>query len=177
MRSAAQQHKKQEQREDEKETKKDLLFGIALQQLYHNIRNGAELNLDFLSLLVSAASMAAVALGTNNTVVVVASMLVSPLMGPILGITWGIVLDKRWVTGCCLTDPIENVHFLLTRPTVITAPIYRSIPSSWPDQDVFVGVRSAICSVLLLVYASSHSAFPHRAPFHNQIVQPPSHKY
>ena len=40
--------------------------------------------------IISAAMMAALGLAGNSSVVVVASMLVSPLMGPILGIAFGV---------------------------------------------------------------------------------------
>lgn len=39
-------------------------------------------------LILSAGLLAGLGLAANNTVVIVASMLVSPLMGPILGATW-----------------------------------------------------------------------------------------
>ena len=53
------------------------------------INDGATCTFDYILLLLAAGFMAAVGLACNSSVVVVASMLVSPLMGPILGIAFG----------------------------------------------------------------------------------------
>ena len=45
----------------------------------------ADLSFDFLSLLAIASILAGIGLITNSTVVIVASMLVSPIMGPVMG--------------------------------------------------------------------------------------------
>jgi hypothetical protein len=41
--------------------------------------------LDYLALLAISSILAAIGLITNSTVVIVASMLVSPIMGPVMG--------------------------------------------------------------------------------------------
>ena len=52
---------------------------------------------DFLMLLVLASMIAFMGLIENSTVVLVASMLVSPIMGPILaGIFGSVVGDAKW---------------------------------------------------------------------------------
>eukprot|EP01084_Bolivina_argentea_P020719 38518_1 len=59
------------------------------------------LTFDYLALIVVGAMICAGGLLTNSAVNVVASMLVSPLMGPIVGMTFGtIVKDKKmfWVS-------------------------------------------------------------------------------
>jgi uncharacterized hydrophobic protein (TIGR00271 family) len=53
------------------------------------------LSFDFNLLLISASVIAAAGLATDNPVVVVASMLVSPLMGPIVGFCFGFV-TRDW---------------------------------------------------------------------------------
>lgn len=47
-------------------------------------------NIDYFLLCLSAATLAAVGLGTSSGVMIIASMLVSPLMGPLLGIAYGL---------------------------------------------------------------------------------------
>lgn len=55
-------------------------------------------------LLISAGLMAAVGLGSNSSVVTVASMLVSPLMGPILGIAFCNVLVHSHTVAAVVHD-------------------------------------------------------------------------
>jgi len=57
--------------------------------MYNDISNGASMNINTWINLIGASFMAAGGLTTNTTVFIVASMLVSPIMGPILGMTFG----------------------------------------------------------------------------------------
>ncbi|CAM9264318.1 unnamed protein product, partial [Discosporangium mesarthrocarpum] len=61
-------------------------------QVIEQIRVQAKLYFDYVCLLTVASVLAAIGLATNNTVVIVASMLVSPIMGPVLAITFGTVV-------------------------------------------------------------------------------------
>jgi uncharacterized hydrophobic protein (TIGR00271 family) len=56
---------------------------------------GSTTSFDFYVLVAMASILAAIGLATNNTVVIVAAMLVSPLMGPILGITFGLFVGDK----------------------------------------------------------------------------------
>ena len=73
---------------------------MLVSEVIARIQAGAEFSFDFLLLLVLAGIIAFMGLMENSSVVLVASMLVSPLMGPILaGIFGGAVNDSRlsWV--------------------------------------------------------------------------------
>jgi Domain of unknown function (DUF389) len=59
------------------------------EELYNDISNGATMNMNTWLNLIGASLMAAGGLTTNTTVFIVAAMLVSPIMGPILGMTLG----------------------------------------------------------------------------------------
>mmetsp|Transcript_24510 Transcript_24510/g.39322 ORF Transcript_24510/g.39322 Transcript_24510/m.39322 type:complete len:202 (-) Transcript_24510:1111-1716(-) len=67
-------------------------MGLVGDRVYEDIRGGSLLTIDYILLTVLASLLAGVALAADNTVVIVASMLVSPLMGPILAITFGLKL-------------------------------------------------------------------------------------
>lgn len=56
---------------------------------------GSSTSFDYHVLVGMASLLAALGLATNNPVVVVAAMLVSPLMGPVLGITFGLFVSDR----------------------------------------------------------------------------------
>jgi len=59
------------------------------EELYNDISNGANMNMNTWLNLFGASFMAAGGLATNTSVFIVAAMLVSPIMGPILGMTFG----------------------------------------------------------------------------------------
>ncbi|XP_063623468.1 uncharacterized protein LOC134795517 isoform X2 [Cydia splendana] len=66
-----------------------------LAQVLHDVRAEAALTFDWLFLLLVAAFVAAIGLAENSTVVLVASMLISPLMGPITAGTLGTAVRDR----------------------------------------------------------------------------------
>ncbi|GBG31019.1 Ankyrin repeat domain-containing protein 17 [Hondaea fermentalgiana] len=85
---------------------------IAVDNVVELINGAAEFTFDFLMLVFVASVLAAMGLLSNNAVVIVASMLVSPLMGPILAVTFGLtVLDRDMIkrglvgemVGLCLS--------------------------------------------------------------------------
>lgn len=62
---------------------------LTTEELFNNISNQANMNINTWMNLIGASTIAAGGLATNVTVFIVASMLVSPIMGPILGMTFG----------------------------------------------------------------------------------------
>ncbi len=59
---------------------------LAYDEVYDKIDGGLHLTFDYLTLIFIGGVIAAIGLLTNSAVAVVASMLISPLMGPIVGI-------------------------------------------------------------------------------------------
>ena len=83
--------------------KSESMFTSQLETLrfIENVEKGSHLTFDYCALLIVASIIAGVGLVTDNTVVIVASMLVSPLMGPILATT---------VAICCSTSGVTMVQ-------------------------------------------------------------------
>jgi uncharacterized hydrophobic protein (TIGR00341 family) len=68
---------------------------LAVEEIYENVKKQSALSFDFIAFSVLAAAMAGFGLIQNNTTVIVASMLLSPLMGPMLGVALGYVVRDR----------------------------------------------------------------------------------
>ncbi|GMH97183.1 hypothetical protein TrST_g8887 [Triparma strigata] len=98
---------------------------LRVSQVAQQVSLGASFSFDFCSLLLIASILAGVGLINDNTVVIVASMLVSPIMGPVLGLSFGSVIrDYKLVrkgmwteivalTLCCLLGVILGVICVL----------------------------------------------------------------
>eukprot|EP00808_Paulinella_micropora_P018293 g44712.t1 len=69
-------------------------MGVVHNQVHMRIAKAAEFNFDYVMFLMTASVLAALGLATNNVVVVVASMLISPLMSPVIGATFGFVVKE-----------------------------------------------------------------------------------
>ncbi|KAL5016539.1 hypothetical protein ScPMuIL_006128 [Solemya velum] len=67
---------------------------MLVEQVVFSVRKNAEFSFDYLLLIVLASLVAAVGLVENSSVILVASMLISPLMGPILAGTFGAVIGN-----------------------------------------------------------------------------------
>lgn len=72
------------------EFKKSVRARLMVHQVVASIRASSAITFDFILLICLASMLAALGLLENSTVILVASMLVSPLMNPILGIVFGL---------------------------------------------------------------------------------------
>ena len=72
--------------------------------LRRSTKASAGISFDFICLVVIAAILAAIGLHENSSVVVVSSMLISPMMNPVLGAVLGTVTRSKalLLTGVCL---------------------------------------------------------------------------
>ena len=68
---------------------------MPVDEIQELIEDGNHLTFDFLALMTVASVIAAAGLVGDNVVFVIASMLVSPLMGPILSMTFGLAISKN----------------------------------------------------------------------------------
>ncbi|XP_059618202.1 uncharacterized protein LOC132262798 isoform X2 [Phlebotomus argentipes] len=66
---------------------------LTVKQVVDGVRAGGSLSFDYLLLIVTADSLAALGLVENNAPNITAAMLVSPLMGPVMSITFGAIIS------------------------------------------------------------------------------------
>ncbi|XP_053958105.1 uncharacterized protein LOC128863155 [Anastrepha ludens] len=77
---------------------------LTVKQVVDGVRSGGSLSFDYLLLIVTADSLAALGLIENSATNIVAAMLVSPLMGPVMSITFGtIISDTQLVRSGFIT--------------------------------------------------------------------------
>ncbi|XP_037885994.1 uncharacterized protein LOC119635306 isoform X2 [Glossina fuscipes] len=68
---------------------------LTVKQVVDGVRAGGSLSFDYILLIVTADSLAALGLVENNAPNITAAMLVSPLMGPVMSITFGTIISDR----------------------------------------------------------------------------------
>ncbi|CAG2172402.1 unnamed protein product, partial [Oppiella nova] len=71
---------------------KSVTARLTVAQVVDNVRSGASLTFDFVCYLIFASWIAAMGLLDNSVVSLVASMLVSPMMGPVMAMTFGTII-------------------------------------------------------------------------------------
>ncbi|XP_077990865.1 uncharacterized protein LOC144445193 [Glandiceps talaboti] len=71
---------------------KSIKSRLTVAQVVETVQNAGDLTFDFVILIILASIIAAIGLSEDSSVILVASMLISPLMGPILAGTFGTVI-------------------------------------------------------------------------------------
>ncbi|KAL7016194.1 hypothetical protein ACKWTF_009956 [Chironomus riparius] len=110
---------------------------LNVEKLVHAVKSDATMSFDFIILLIAASIIASFGLVENSTLILTASMLISPLMGPILASTFGAIIKdhtlqflglRNEIIGIilcivvgyffgivvCITDYIFNIQIKLT---------------------------------------------------------------
>ncbi|XP_071964188.1 uncharacterized protein [Antedon mediterranea] len=90
-------HKKDETQKDKKVKNfvKSIRSRLIVAQVVEEVKSSSNLTFDFVLLIILASLISAIGLSENSSVILVASMLISPLMGPIMGGTFGIVIKHN----------------------------------------------------------------------------------
>ncbi|MEM2141712.1 MAG: TIGR00341 family protein [Candidatus Thorarchaeota archaeon] len=68
---------------------------LAVEEIYEQVKARASLSFDFVAFVILAGAIAGLGLLEDNGTVILASMLLSPLMGPMLGVAFGYVVSDR----------------------------------------------------------------------------------
>jgi uncharacterized hydrophobic protein (TIGR00341 family) len=109
---------------------------LAVEEIYENVKKQASLSFDFIAFSILAAAMAGFGLIQNNTTVIVASMLLSPLMGPMLGVALGyVVRDRQLFVKGTVNELISlGLSFAVGIVMAVMLPILVIVtPSIWVD--------------------------------------------
>ena len=77
--------------EEEQENKKKILTQrVTIEEIKKNLEDTSKFSLDFFTFVFLSALVAGVGLILNSAIILIASMILSPLMSPILGVSFGI---------------------------------------------------------------------------------------
>ncbi|KAK3090502.1 hypothetical protein FSP39_012352 [Pinctada imbricata] len=98
-------------KEMEGKFKKSIRARMLVTQVVNSVKENAEFTFDYVLLIILASIIAGLGLAESSSVVLVASMLVSPLMGPILALTFGAVIQNVSLRSLGLRN--ETIGLLL----------------------------------------------------------------
>ncbi|CAN8001647.1 unnamed protein product [Ixodes hexagonus] len=86
---------------------------LTVAQVVAGVKAQGELTFDFVAFIILAGMIAALGLMDNNVVSIIAAMLVSPLMGPIMAITFGIIVRDKALTKLGLKTELIGLFICL----------------------------------------------------------------
>ena len=80
-----------ELKDDQLEVSEELSSRVSVEEIESSIKEGMDLNLDYYFFIIIAAFIAGSGLILNSPAIIIGAMIISPLMGPILGVSYGII--------------------------------------------------------------------------------------
>ncbi|XP_076684801.1 uncharacterized protein LOC143377454 [Andrena cerasifolii] len=92
---ARRQKESEERKNAWKEFVESIRSKLTVKQVVDGVRSGGDLTFDYVALVLTADCLAALGLIENSATNVVAAMLVSPLMGPVMSLTFGTIIADR----------------------------------------------------------------------------------
>ena len=137
------------------------------QKTVDSIRNGVEFKGANLWILVFATFMASLGLNVNSTAVIIGAMLISPLMGPIMGIGLAVGQNNFELMKLSLKN-----YFVATLFSVVTATVYffftplnevqsellaRTSPTIY---DVFIALMGGLAGIVALAAKEKGNVLP-----------------
>jgi len=127
------------------------------EQIDANIRGGVEFKGTYLWVLIFATFVASIGLNVNSTAVIIGAMLISPLMGPIMGIGYGIgIVDFELVRKSAKNLGVAVLFSLLTSATYFfitplsnasSELLARTSPAFWDVLIAFFGGLAGMVAV------------------------------
>lgn len=115
---------------------------LSVEEIYSKIAVGTRLSFDFLALLVVSCIIAAIGLATNSPVFIVASMLLAPLIGPILGLSLGAIIKDRRLVLTGIKNEVYGLSLAVFMGVIMGAvlmpyaPILYPVLPGWPTPEM-----------------------------------------
>lgn len=111
---------------------------LPVEEIYARVDDDCQLCFDFAAMIAVAGLIAGVGLSVNSSVMIVASMLVSPLMGPIVAFTFGTtVRDGRLIANGLCTAAVGVLEcFLIGGIIGLIAAVWPAATQDWPTVEM-----------------------------------------
>ena len=143
--------------EEELDVSEELSSRVSVEEIESTIKEGMELNIDFYLFIIIAAFIAGAGLILNSTAIIIGSMIISPLMGSILGVSYGMIsknynLVKKGIFGQLISVIIAigigvllaSLAFLIySSPSITNEMMSRNFPTIF-DLIVSIGAGLAV---------------------------------
>lgn len=124
-------------------------------EVKENIRKSVDFKGTNLWVLIFAIVIASVGLNVNSTAVIIGAMLVSPLMGPIMGIGLGLAVNdfelfkralKNFLWAVAISLVVSTLYFLITPLTTAQSELLaRTTPTIW---DVLIATFGGLAGIV-----------------------------
>ncbi len=133
--------------------------GISIDEMIANIKGLALINPTYLGLILLAGALASFGLIYNNVIIVIASMIIAPLLGPIALAVIGTMTPKNIYSKRAIVTEILGIAFIIGFGAIVGL-IYNSsdpsiilnqVPPSNPDTQIAVRILPNIGDIVVAI--------------------------
>lgn len=111
--------------------------GFHYSLVHERIEEGADFSFNYNVLLLVSGVIAGLGLVSNNSTSIIASMLVSPLMGPVVGLAYGTTIrDAKLVKKSLRNEIISLVVCILIGAVIAACTGPTALSNGWPTQEM-----------------------------------------
>lgn len=104
---------------DEEDRKQEDAATEAREALYEGVEKGVRLDLNFIVLVVLSSFVAAIGLITNNVAVVIGAMVIAPLLGPNLALSFGTAMGDLSLIRKAVQTLISGILLSVAAPAIL----------------------------------------------------------
>ena len=110
---------------------------LSSEEIYDTISSSCSLTFNYIGYLIISSLIAGIGLSTNNTVMIVSSMLLSPLMGPLLGLSYGTIISDKLLFKEGLKNELIGILISFMVGVIIGLAYYKfSDNFNWPTEEM-----------------------------------------
>lgn len=107
-----------------------------VRKMHDTFAEGAEMNFNYNTLLLVASVLAGLGLAAGSTTTVIASMLVSPIMGPVVAVAYGeTISDRKLVWQALRTECLSLLWCILVGAIIGGAAGWTEMAEDWPNAE------------------------------------------
>jgi uncharacterized hydrophobic protein (TIGR00271 family) len=111
---------------------------IRIRKMHDKISDGVEFNFNYVTLLMIACIVAGLGLATDSSTTVISSMLLSPLMGPVIGMSYGFIIwDVPLIKKSVRNELVSIVICLFFGLIIGTSTFWTIMSESWPTMEMY----------------------------------------
>ena len=127
-----------------------------IRAIHHKISEGVRFNFNYCCLLMIASVVAGLGLAIDSSSTVVSSMLLSPIMGPVIGMSYGvIIMDVPLIKRSALVECVSILLCLVFGAIIGLCTMNMEIAESWPTSEMMSrGTRETfLCGIPIAFFS------------------------
>lgn len=111
---------------------------LRIKKVHDMISDGARFSFNYVTFLLIAGTIAGLGLVTDSTTTVISSMLLSPIMGPVIGMAYGVIIwDWPLIKRSAKTEVISILICIIAGLVIGFSTFWTNMAQTWPTMEMY----------------------------------------